>query len=135
MEITAKQQKMLDRVYELARKEIETSDQRLNGAPQWDDADLVEHAFAVALTKMQDELMFSHSDKARELKEMEENATKAWAAHEEEANRAGAEFYNLGWSSGDAGDWFGITSKTSLGRFWTGRHGKTGEVKHTWLDE
>jgi hypothetical protein len=62
------------------------------------------------------------------------NETKAWEAHEAEANRLGAKFYNCGWSTGDFGDWFAIASKTSLGIFSTGRHAKTGEVKHVWHD-
>jgi hypothetical protein len=62
------------------------------------------------------------------------NVVKAWDAHEEEANRLGAEFGNFGWSSGDYGDWFVITSKTSRGRFSTSSHAKTGEVKHFWHD-
>ena len=55
-----------------------------------------------------------------------------WDEHEAEANRRGAEFYNFGWSTGDYGDWFGITSKTSRGRFSTSRHAETGEVEHFW---
>jgi hypothetical protein len=49
-------------------------------------------------------------------------------------DRRGVEFYNFGGSSGDQGDWFGIMSKTSRGKFWTGRHVKTGEVRHGWQD-
>ena len=63
-----------------------------------------------------------------------QNDPKVWEAHEEEANRLGAEFGNFGWSSGHYGDWFVITSKTSLGRFSTSRHAKTGEVEHFWHD-
>jgi hypothetical protein len=62
------------------------------------------------------------------------NEAQACEAHEEEANRLGAEFYNCGWSSGDYGDWFCITSKTSRGRFSTIRHAKTGEIEHIWQD-
>ena len=139
MQITVKQQHMLSRVYELARKEIETaSEQPLPGSdnpPQWgDDANLVEQAFHVGVVEMQQELILSDPAKVRELKEREGNATKAWEAHEEEANRRGVEFYNFGWSSGDQGNWFGIMSKTSRGKFWTGRHVKTGEVRHDWQD-
>jgi len=125
--ITDKQQQMMNRVYELARKEIETP------SPfQWDDANLVEHAFQVAVSEMQEELILSDP---LELKAREENATKAWDAHEEEANRLGVEFYNRGWSSGDWGDWFEIVSKTPRGRLWTGRHVKTGKIEHVWPDE
>jgi hypothetical protein len=62
------------------------------------------------------------------------NDVKAVEAHEEEANRLGAEFYNFGWSSGDYGDWFVITSKTPRGKFSTSRHAKTGEIEHVWHD-
>ena len=62
------------------------------------------------------------------------NVLKALDAHEKEANRLGAEFYNFGWSSGDYGDWFVIASKTSRGRFSTSRHAETGEVEHLWHD-
>ena len=138
MQITVKQQHMLSRVYELARKEIETaSEQPLLGSdtvPQWEDANLVAHAVHVAVMEMQEELILSDPNKVRELKEREENATEAWAAHEEEADRRGVEFYNFGWAAGDEGDWFGIMSKTSRGKFWTGRHVKTGEVRHGWHD-
>ena len=122
--ITDKQQQMMNRVYELARKEIETP------SPfQWDDANLVEHAFQVAVSEMQEELILSDP---LELKAREENATKAWDAHEEEANRRGVEFYNFGWADDSQGDWFTIASKTSRGKFWTSRHAKTGEVELFW---
>jgi hypothetical protein len=139
MKITVKQQQMLDRVYELARKEIETAtEQPLPGfekPPQWDDANLVEHVFHVAVSNMRDELILSDPDKVRELKEKEDNATKACDAHEEEAEKRGAEFYNFGWSTGGfETDWFTIMSKTSHGKFWTSRHAKTGEVTHGWHD-
>jgi hypothetical protein len=138
MKITDKQQRMLSRVYELAHNEIETaSEQPLPGSdnpPQWDDANLVEHVFHVAVMEMQQELILSDPAKVRELKQREENAMEARAAHEEEASRLGAEFGNFGWSSGDYGDWFVITSKTSRGRFSTSRHAKTGEVEHFWHD-
>jgi hypothetical protein len=133
--ITDKQQQMMNRVYELARKEIETPTP-LPGirAPQWNDANLVAHAFQVAVSEMQQELILSDPAKVQELKEREENATEAWDAHEEEAKRLGVEFYNCGWSSGDCGDWFVIASKTSHGRYSTSRHAKTGEIEHVWHD-
>ena len=140
MQITVKQQQMLNRVCELARKEIETGPQPLFGSdvvPQWDDATLVHHAFQVAVMEMQEELIRSDPAKVRELKEREENATEAWAAHDEEANRRGAEFYNFGWYAGydnDKSHWFTITSKTSRGRFSTSRHAKTDKVRHAWHD-
>jgi hypothetical protein len=37
------------------------------------------------------------------------NEAKAWEAHEAEANRRGAEFYNCGWATGDYGGCFEIT--------------------------
>jgi hypothetical protein len=59
MQITFKQQQMLNRVYELARKEIETaSDRPLLGSdsvPQWEDANLVAHAVHVAVMTMQED--------------------------------------------------------------------------------
>jgi len=62
------------------------------------------------------------------------NDVKAVEAHEEEANRLGAEFYNFGWADDIKGEWFTITSKTSRGRFSTSRHAETGEVEHVWHD-
>ena len=136
--ITDKQQQMMNRVYELARKEIETSTPlpftRPDNAPQWDDANLVEHAFHVAVSEMRKELILSDPAKVQELKEREDNAARTWDAHEEEAKRLGVDFYNCGWSSGDYSDWFCIASKTSRGRFSTSRHAKTGEVEHFWHD-
>ena len=79
--ITDKQQQMMNRVYELARKEIETPTPlpftRPDNAPQWDDANLVEHAFHVAVSEMRKELILSDPAKVQELKEREDNAAKA----------------------------------------------------------
>ena len=94
--ITDKQQQMMNRVYELARKEIETPTPlpftRPDNAPQWDDANLVEHAFHVAVSEMRKELILSDPAKVQELKEREDNAAKAWHTHEEEAKRLGVDF-------------------------------------------
>lgn len=49
------------------------------------------------------------------------------AAHEEEADKHGAEFYNLGWASGD--DF--IHSKTDKGRLYSEIDAK-GKVTHEW---
>jgi len=70
MQITVKQQQMLNRVYELAREWIETaSEQPLPGSdnpPQWgDDANLVEQAFHVGVMEMQQELILSECQAVR----------------------------------------------------------------------
>jgi|SRR6516165_4546657 len=132
MQITVKQQQMLNRVCELARELLEA---RPPDAPQRDDATLVEYAFEDALIKMQDELILSDPNKLLERSQREDNATKACDAHEEEAEKRGAKFNNFGWSTGDfETDRFTIMSKTSRGKFWTSRHAKTGEVNHGWHD-
>jgi hypothetical protein len=133
MEITAEQQHMLNRVCELTRELIEA---RPQDAKQYDDAKLVEYAFEEAVLKMQEELILSDPNKVRELQEQEANAEKACDAHEQEAKRRKAEFYNFGWVGGhfDESDWFTITSKTSRGKFSTSSHVKTGKVQHCWHD-
>jgi hypothetical protein len=65
----------------------------------------------------------------REAKQNEE-APLPLDEHGQEASRRGARFYNCGWCAG-SGE---ITSKTSLGRFTTIRHAKTGEIEHIWQD-
>ena len=135
MKITEKQRQMLSCVCELACKKLETGP---NDAPQYDDATLLEYAFEEAVLEMQKELIHSDPNKVRELKEKENNATKACDAHEEEAKKRGAEFYNFGWFTGyenDKSDWFTITSKTSHGKFSTSREVKTGKVGHAWHSE
>jgi hypothetical protein len=52
---------------------------------------------------------------------------RLWQAHEAEAQREGAEFYNYGWSTSPGG----ICSKTSAGRLesWISA---TGQILHEW---
>lgn len=59
--------------------------------------------------------------------EYEANQEKLLAAHEAEAEKEGAEFYNLGWASGE--DF--IHSKTDSGRLYTSIDGD-GNITHEW---
>lgn len=52
-------------------------------------------------------------------------------AHEAEAKRRGATFYNYGWGA----DEYSIASKTSLGIFQSDIDPKTKIVTHTWEDK
>ena len=135
MKITEKQQQILSRVCKLTCNKLQT---RPDDAPEYDDATLVECAIEEAVLEMQEELILSDPSKLLELKEHEDNAMKAWDAHEEEAKRREAEFYNFGQYTGygnDKSHWFTIMSKTSRGKLSTSRELKTGKVRHAWHDQ
>jgi len=54
-----------------------------------------------------------------------------WEAHEKEAKRSGADFYNFGWGADEAS----IASKTSKGILQSDIDPETGKVTHSWNGE
>lgn len=60
-------------------------------------------------------------------KYLEDRQLQLMDAHAEEAEKEGAEFYNLGWASGEGF----IHSKTDMGRLYS-QIEPDGSISHTW---